>query len=415
MKCGSSNKRTNRHSSAFVIYKWNQKNDIVTEIPNFTRRARWASLQELFIKSSLNYQAVLPDQTRLTYLISSLGTGGAERGMARLITEINDEYEVTVVALRGGDQDIVGELPGCVRVIDLDVQSVRDARGLQYLWSELVKTDILVCSLYHAALIGTITGRLAYVPTILCWRHNESFKNRLRQTLFHFAITLSDQVLADSEPVAQVLEQTYGHIGKVSTVPIAGVDTDRFAPRNIPGDTNRDDTVVGILGTLRAQKNHDAVLAVADCLHDEPIRFEIAGKGPREDELRNRVNELGLKNVQFRGFVDNPPAFLNSLDVYVQPSHHEGLCITAIEAMACGLPVVAAAVGGLKKSIVHGETGYLFSPGDHETFVNCIRDLHASPARREHMGVRARQRVINHYTRNVLVKEFNAALASGED
>src|SRR3546814_8837707 len=65
----------------------------------------------------------------------------------------------------------------------------------------------------------------------------------------------------------------------------------------------------------------------------------------------------GLENVRFVGFTDDAPAFLAGLHAYVQPSHHEGLCIAAHEAMLAALPVVGTAVGELPRSLGDGSLG----------------------------------------------------------
>jgi len=355
------------------------------------------------------------ERPRLTYLISSLQIGGAERGMARLLEGLVNDYDVTVVALRGGDRGIVGELPDTVRVLDLDIHSLWDVIELRHLCRELTNTDILVCSLYHAAVIGAVVGWATQVPAVVTWQHNERFENRRRRILYGLVARLSDQVLADSETVRTMIQRTYSLPDwKVRTVPIAGIDIERFAPRTDmnDADTTGDDgvTKVGILGRLLEQKNHEAVLMAADRLRDEPIRFEIAGQGPRESVLRDRARERGLKDVRFRGFVDNAPAFLNELDIYVQPSHYEGLCMTVLEAMACGLPVVGTAVGGLTETVLDGDTGYLVDPGDQETFVDRIRELHLSPKLRVQFGRRARERVVERYSSEILIAEFRTAL-----
>lgn len=357
------------------------------------------------------------ERPRLTYLISSLQVGGAERGMSRLLDGLAEDYDVTVVGLRGGDRGIVGDLPPSVRVLDLVIDAPRDAVRLRHLWRELIATDVLVCSLYHAAVIGTVGGRIARVPTVVTWQHNEAFASDWRRAGFRLAAALSDRLLADSEAVASMLDRAYGFPdGQVTTVPIAGIDTERFAPRDADDISARGGTdgvtTVGILGRLLEQKNHEAVLAAAERLRDEPIRFEVAGEGPRGSELRELARKRGLDNVRFRGFVDDVPAFLNGLDIYVQPSHYEGLCITVVEAMACGLPVVGTAVGGLTETVVDGETGYLVAPGDIDGFVGRVRELHAAPLRRETMGRKARERVTERYSRAVLDREFRAVLTA---
>lgn len=328
--------------------------------------------------------------------------------MVRLVNELIDEFDVTVVALRGGEQTLVADLHEDVDVVDLDITGARRVHRLGRLWRELRQTDVLLCSLYHAAVLGNPLGWVARVDTTLTWQHNEEFRSTLRRWLFGRITRMSDGILADSETVAEVVaERLPIPSERIHIVPIAGVDTAEFTPAE---REERDEVLVGILGRLVEQKNHDAVLTVADALRDEPIRFEIAGDGPRRDELEAQVDAMGLEKVRFQGFVDDVPAFLQGLDIYVQPSHHEGLCITVLEAMACGLPVVGTAVGGLNETVLDGETGYLIEPGDEDALVQRIHELHGDSDLRVAMGRRGRERVVEEYSQTVLVQRFLSVL-----
>jgi len=350
------------------------------------------------------------EDPQLTYFISSLDIGGAQRGMARLLPGLTDEYDVTVVTFRGGDRSIVPELPDAVTLVDLNIQKLRQVTALQELRPILAETDVLVCSLYHATVVGAIFGWLSGVSNILVWQHNSEFQNLIRRQFFAIACRLSAQVLADSEAVSVMLNRRFRLSEQaVSTVPIAGIDTERYVPAE---KTKSVETTVGILGRLVEQKNHDAVLDAAAHLQHLPIQFEIAGKGPRETRLKRIARERELDNVQFRGFVEDVPTFLNGLDIYVQPSHHEGLCITAIEAMSCGLPVVGSDVDGMSDTIVDGETGFLVAPNRTDAFVDRIRHLHENPERQVEMGKRARQNVVENYSQEVLQQSFRDALQS---
>lgn len=350
------------------------------------------------------------DTRRLTYLISTLEVGGAQRGMARLIDDLLAEYEVTVIALRGMDHAIVPELPDEIDIIDLAVNDPWQVTRLTRLYRHLGTTDVLVCSMYHAGIVGNLFGRVARVPTIVTWRHLAKYNSPFRERLYSFAISSSDRILADSRTVAERLEENHGLSSeRICTVPIAGIDTVHFSPQS---GSASDTTVVGVLGRLVDQKNHDAVLDLADKLRNEPIRFEIAGQGPRERILRRRVEEDGLDNVQFEGFVDDVPDFLNGLDVYIQPSINEGLCMTAVEAMACGLPVVAYAVGGLTETVIDGETGFLVEPGNEDELVERLQTLVEDPDLRHQFGAAGRERVVDNYSQDVLVSTFRDALDS---
>jgi glycosyltransferase involved in cell wall biosynthesis len=97
--------------------------------------------------------------------------------------------------------------------------------------------------------------------------------------------------------------------------------------------------------------------------------------GDERKRIENIVNDLGLKdNTLFAGRIghDILPMYYTASDVCVIPSHYEPFGLVAIEAMACGVPVVASNVGGLKFTIIPEETGLLVEPKDTEAFARSI-------------------------------------------
>jgi glycosyltransferase involved in cell wall biosynthesis len=140
----------------------------------------------------------------------------------------------------------------------------------------------------------------------------------------------------------------------------------------------------------------DAMKSVAQSVPQ--LRAEIAGDGPERTSLENQVRARELEQtVTFAGWVDDISQTMRGWDIYVQPSLAEGLGISALEAMACGIPVVASNVGGLKEIIVDGVTGFLVPPGDARALAETIWLLTTDAALRASMGNAARARVIEHF------------------
>ncbi len=93
----------------------------------------------------------------------------------------------------------------------------------------------------------------------------------------------------------------------------------------------------------------------------------LVGDGPERDAAEQEVDRLGLKkNVRFLGKVDNVADVLRGSDLFLLPSATESFGLAALEAMACGVPVIASAAGGIPEVVVDGETGFLAPPGDVE-------------------------------------------------
>jgi glycosyltransferase involved in cell wall biosynthesis len=219
-----------------------------------------------------------------------------------------------------------------------------------------------------------------------------------------------DCILADSDAVSESVIDNHGvSKSKIQNVPIAGINTNVFSPRFDGSDSDK--TLVATVGRLVEAKGYSELLEVAKTVNGK-YEFDIVGDGPERERFESKAPD----NVQFKGRVDNKeiPSVLSSCDLYFQPSHNEGLCMTVIEAMACELPVVASAVGGITESVVPEETGFLCQPKDVECFSERIRQLGNDPELRTRMGRRGRERVKENYSAEALADAFRDTLAAAE-
>ncbi|MEW6399961.1 MAG: glycosyltransferase, partial [Bacillota bacterium] len=153
---------------------------------------------------------------------------------------------------------------------------------------------------------------------------------------------------------------------------------------------------VGTAARLTYQKGLDILMeAAARVLAGEPrARFVIGGEGPERPRLEEMIRAHGLEGrVTLAGFVQDVPAFLAGLDIYVLSSRYEGLPLAILEAMAAALPVVAADVGGVAEAVVDGLTGLLVPPGDAAALAAAILALLRDPERVRSLGRTGRERV----------------------
>ncbi|MEP7028223.1 MAG: glycosyltransferase [Candidatus Eisenbacteria bacterium] len=135
--------------------------------------------------------------------------------------------------------------------------------------------------------------------------------------------------------------------------------------------------LVGMIAALAPHKDHATFLAAAHATlerHPETW-FVCAGDGPLRDAVRARVRGLGLEErVRLPGFVEDVPALLAALDVFVLSSYLEGLGTSVLDAQAAGVPVVATRVGGIPEMIESGVTGLLVPPRDPEALAAAIAE-----------------------------------------
>ncbi len=144
------------------------------------------------------------------------------------------------------------------------------------------------------------------------------------------------------------------------------------------------------MGQLEPEKGiYDLLEAVPDVLKAEPgAKFVLCGNGDIE-RLKNICREKGiLERIEFCGWVSGQDKIqiLAEADLFVLPSHCEGLPVSVIEAMAAGLPVVATRVGGIPDIIEHGINGFLVNVGDTRSLADYIKELLTNNSLRERMG-----------------------------
>ena len=115
------------------------------------------------------------------------------------------------------------------------------------------------------------------------------------------------------------------------------------------------------------------------------------GDGPLKDQLLDQARELGLSgHVFFEGFQENVRAYLQAASVFILTSHREGLPLSIVEAMACGLPCIVTDVGGNAEAITHQVHGLVVPPGSVSGVADAISYLATHPSERAQMGAMAR-------------------------
>ena len=355
----------------------------------------------------------------LIYLITALDAGGAQRAMLSLLPLIlRSSYNVLIVCLFEGPGQIKSRLTMLgVPWLSLGMQSRVDLGAIGRLVTILKhnKTDVLITSLFHATIIGRIAGWIARVPHIISWQHS-AYLPPVRELCERITAGMSKTILADCAATRQYLTHTIripAH--RVQLVPIGAIDLSEFpycGPR-----MDRSELNVGTVGMLYPAKGYlDLIHAIPRISRVFPnVRYLFAGDGPQRKELMRECQRYGLnESVYFLGYLESVAPFLATLHLYVQPSRWEGFCISAIEAMATGLPVVASKVGGLAETIAHEKTGLLVAPGRPHELADAIVELLSAPDRARAMGRLGYEHITARYTTDALERAFMPVLEPSE-
>jgi teichuronic acid biosynthesis glycosyltransferase TuaC len=258
------------------------------------------------------------------------------------------------------------------------------------------------------------------VPVILSARgsdvHTHPERNdRLRRATIR-ALRSAEAVTAVSGELAKATERLAAD-GRRVVVVRNGVDLDQFSPPERP---SADRAILGlpargpgicVLGRLHPIKGVVEVAAAFSLLAAEHSDAWIAlvGDGPLRKELELWRAESGFADRIFLpGGVphDRIPAWLRASNLLALASHNEGLPNAVLEAMACGLPVVATRVGGVPEVVEHGVTGLLVETGRVEDLAHSIGMLLADVEVRKAMGEAARRHVAEHFSWSASAKRL---------
>lgn len=222
-------------------------------------------------------------------------------------------------------------------------------------------------------------SKFAYTPHGMSFWKGSSLKSQLvYKPLERWICSVMDMNLGMNKEEVAYLEEwnkrtaTYVHGIGLDVKRMQQPIRSRTEVRTELGLTNGEKLIVSI-GELDGNKNHITVIRALSRLGRKDFKYVVCGVGPNKDMLNSEANRLGLKdNVVLAGYRSDIPDILSATDIFIFPSFHEGMPVSALEAMACGLPVIASKIRGNVDIVRDGDNGYLFEPSDVETLTQKI-------------------------------------------
>lgn len=183
------------------------------------------------------------------------------------------------------------------------------------------------------------------------------------------------------------------------------VDTERFAPR--VGGSKGPPLAVHVSNFRPVKRVPWLIEAFARATAGTKAELVLVGDGPTRSEACETARKLGLgSRARFLGERDALPELLSPADVFLLASSEESFGLSALEAMSCGVPVVATAVGGVPEVILDGRTGLLCPADDQSRFSERIRELLFDRERARAMGKAAREDVLARFARDQIVAQY---------
>ncbi len=365
----------------------------------------------------------------IAHVLHRFDIGGLENGVVNLINRIPpDRYRHAIIAMTDCSEEFAKRLTNsAVELHAIHKKDGKDPAAFLRLWQLYRKLKpSIVHSRNLSAVEAAVVAALAGVPARVHGEHGRDIHDidglnkkylllrRLCQPFIHRYICVSKDLEQWLLSTVQIPAHKVGQVYN-------GVDRERFKPvvgnaRDIlPPAMRSASCVIGTVGRLQEVKDQltlvRAFVQLRLNLADSgfyPV-LVIVGDGPLRPAVEALIVELGLGDaVWLAGARDDVPQLMQAMDLFVLPSKAEGISNTILESMACGLPVVATAVGGNVELVLPDKTGSLVEANNPkamaDTLVNYVRDAQLLRAH----GEAGRQRIEQEFSMEAMVSRYLA-------
>jgi len=309
---------------------------------------------------------------------------------------------------------------GLLEIVRLPTSQIRFLGTWLYMrnlkrWLKTQRPNLVYVSmLKHDAYVAVEAGRQWGFPVVLrpegagatgdiAWQAWGRFGQK-------FAATCrgADQIVAISRAIHEELIAAGYPGAKIVEIP-NGVPVPATPWQRRPGW--KDCPVAVSVGRLAAEKGHADLVAAWPivCASHPQARLVLVGDGPERPRILDQIQSLGLtRSVELAGSQTQVEPFLKAADLFVLPSHEEGMSIALLEAMALGMPVVATAIPGNRKLVADFRQGRLCRGHDPESLARTILEQWDDGDRGVHMGRAARTLVQQKYSIQAVARQHLA-------
>src|SRR6476469_9440547 len=370
----------------------------------------------------------------IAFIITGLSLGGAEMMLYKVLSRLDrNQFDPVVVSLK-----CKGSLGDRISDLGIPVHSIGMKPGVPTLAStwRLIRTvrelnpDLIQGWMYHGNLAAQLAGIITPQPLPVIWNirhslHSLDSEKAGTAAIIKLLAKLSSypaQILYNSKTSAIQHEELGYKAGKNRIIP-NGFDTDLFTPSTEARNSLRTELgiannifLIGLMGRYHAVKDHATFLKAAATLLEtySDIHFVLAGREINRENiaLQDFIETWGLtERIHLLGERSDMPQITTALDIASSSSYSEAFPNVIGEAMSCGVPCVVTDVGD--SAWIVGDTGRVVPPRDPQALANAWKELiDLGSIGRERLGYLARTRIIEHFSLDSVVAQYEALYES---
>jgi L-malate glycosyltransferase len=373
---------------------------------------------------------------RVLYLVEGLGMGGAEVLLLQYIKALGKEKYKHYVYYFGNDGPVREKLEVLGAAVRMGKKRAVIKRPIKFVISlisliiDLItfirreRIQFIQSHLSRANKLGVLVGKLAGIPAFPTIHNTMEFMDRrsrwdpkvyINKAVDWIIFSMADRILAISQDIKEIVHKRFRlSNSKIMVLKNGIVFDDRFSePVDIPKEFQVSENIIKILtvGRLSYQKAIEVLVRatselVIQGMHDLVVL--VAGEGEERMALEKLICDLRVeKYIKLIGIRNDVLGLMKASDMIVMPSRYEGLSIAMIEAMACGLPIVASDAPGLRTHINDGHNGLLFPVEDHKSLAQSIIKLVNDEKMRSRLSLGARESFEKEYDMRKNIKSLD--------
>lgn len=312
---------------------------------------------------------------------------------------------IYLVSLKNHSEDKRNKISNDVKVIYLPFKG-EIGYYLNYLFFKKIiknmKPDII--NAHYLSGYGTLARLVNFKKTLVNVWGSDIYdfpkQNLLKNRIIEKNLSKINYIASTSNAMGNEIKKYLKIDKKINIVPF-GINTSIFAPKN-KEQKNKKELIIGIVKSLEEIYGIEYLIRAFKILTEQnkQLKLVIYGEGKLKQSLKNLTKELKIEHhVEFKGYISNSlvPEVLNKIDIFVVPSNSESFGVSAVEAMACGIPVVASDADGFNEIIENGKTGYIVPKRNEKELAKKIDLLVKDEALRNKIGKQGRIKVKSTY------------------